>query len=126
MKKLEVFSSSIPAGKMVISTSNFFPKYNKLGYIIIRIYKDNEYGKIIDSKKFEFKSQGEYPSLNGSNESFNNARDSANIWYREQSNLWYNKSKYDELSIEDIELLREVGNTFWDDEHITKEKVPYL
>jgi len=116
------FSFSGPSGDMIISMYYNFTKYNTKGFALVTITKDNQFGELVDYKKFPFISNGKYPIENGSNNSFNEAREIANKYYREESNLWYNIKTYNSLSMEQIEEYRNSNNIFWSDDRIRTEK----
>ena len=118
----EVFSSSIPGGKMAISTYFYFPKHGKKGYVVVDIEKGHQGGKLVDSKKFTFKSQGDWPGANGSNPSFNKARQDAHMYSRGETNLWTNMDDYDNLSNKERDELRATGNAFWNDDNIKNRR----
>lgn len=114
------FFDSYPAGNMIISTYAYFAPLMKTGHVLVEVTKDTQDGKLIDKKTFEFKSHGDYPILNGSNESYRKASDKAHKWAREEANLWRNKKHYDSLTLEEIEEYRKKDFVFWDDENIRK------
>ena len=114
----EELSVSMPAGNMVVTTYNYWAPRGKKGYVVVEITKDIQYGKLVDYKKFPFKSDGDFAGANGSNSSYRKASKEAHKYSREENNLWSNMKAYDELSDEDREGLRAKGDMFWDDKNI--------
>lgn len=124
----EELSSSVPAGNMIITTYNYWGqvglngKKGKQGYIRVTTTKENQFGILVDSKKFKFKSDGSFAGANGSNSSFKKAREDAYKYSKEERNTWSNMADYDALSDEEREEHRAKGDVFWDNDNLKKRR----
>ena len=114
----EELSTSVPAGDMVITTYNYWAPYGKQGYVVVEITKELQNGKLVDWKKFTFKSQGDNAFNNGSNSAYRKASKLAHEYSRGEGNLWRNMKDYDNLSDKEKDEIRATGNMFWDDDNI--------
>jgi hypothetical protein len=116
------FCSSFPAGNMVISTYFQFAPFNAIGHVFVEVTKSTQDGEVVDRMDFPFLSDGDQGFLNGSNPAFTNARDEAYQFSKTERNLWRNVAEYNNLSVTEIEHLRNIGDVFWDDEHIRQPR----
>jgi len=121
-KDQEQLDSSMPAGNMVVTTYVYWAPRGKKGYIAVDTTKKVQNGKLVDSKLFYFKSDGDFAAANGSNSAYKKASDQAHEYSKGERNLWNNKADYDKLSDDEREKMRADGTAFWTDDKIRKPR----